>query len=106
MGSHRGDAPRGDIDGLIAATAVVHDLIVVTRNVAPTLPSTGAAVVNPWSGAANWRTAAPAAAEQRTTSPAPYGVPILELHDEKDFLDSAGNNSATASPKDEQSSEF
>lgn len=25
--------PRGDIDGLIAATAIVHDLILVTRNV-------------------------------------------------------------------------
>ncbi|MGO7961782.1 PIN domain-containing protein, partial [Rhizobium leguminosarum] len=25
--------PRGDIDGMIAATAIVHDLIVVTRNI-------------------------------------------------------------------------
>jgi predicted nucleic acid-binding protein len=25
--------PRGDVDGLIAATAIVHDLILVTRNV-------------------------------------------------------------------------
>lgn len=39
--------PRGDIDGLIAATAVVHDLIVVTRNVAD-FADTGAAVINPW----------------------------------------------------------
>lgn len=39
--------PRGDIDGLIAATAIVHDLIVVTRNVAD-FADTGAAVVNPW----------------------------------------------------------
>jgi len=26
--------PRGDVDGLIAATAIVHDLVLVTRNVA------------------------------------------------------------------------
>jgi predicted nucleic acid-binding protein len=39
--------PRGDIDGLIAATAIVHDLIVVTRNVAD-FEDTGASVVNPW----------------------------------------------------------
>lgn len=39
--------PRGDIDGLIAATAIVHDLIVVTRNVAD-FADTGASVINPW----------------------------------------------------------
>jgi len=39
--------PRGDIDGLIAATAIVHDLIVVTRNVAD-FGDTGATIVNPW----------------------------------------------------------
>jgi len=39
--------PRGDIDGLIAATAIVHDLIVVTRNVAD-FDDTGASVINPW----------------------------------------------------------
>lgn len=39
--------PRGDIDGLIAATAIIHDLIVVTRNVAD-FQDTGASVVNPW----------------------------------------------------------
>ncbi|WP_333826216.1 type II toxin-antitoxin system VapC family toxin [Pinisolibacter sp.] len=39
--------PRGDIDGLIAATAIVHDLIVATRNVAD-FADTGAALVNPW----------------------------------------------------------
>ncbi|MBY3327229.1 type II toxin-antitoxin system VapC family toxin [Rhizobium laguerreae] len=38
--------PR-DIDGLIAATAIVHDLIVVTRNVGD-FDDTGAAVINPW----------------------------------------------------------
>ena len=39
--------PRGDIDGLIAATAIVHDLIVVTRNSAG-FTGAGIAVVNPW----------------------------------------------------------
>lgn len=39
--------PRVDIDGLVAATAIVHDLIVVTRNVAD-FEDTGAIIVNPW----------------------------------------------------------
>ncbi|RXT30403.1 VapC toxin family PIN domain ribonuclease [Rhizobium leguminosarum] len=39
--------PRGDIDGLIAATAIVHDLIVVTRNVGD-FDDIGAAAINPW----------------------------------------------------------
>lgn len=39
--------PRGDVDGLIAATALVHDLIVVTRNVAD-FDDTGASVIDPW----------------------------------------------------------
>ncbi|MBB4239100.1 type II toxin-antitoxin system VapC family toxin [Rhizobium esperanzae] len=39
--------PRGDIDGLIAATAIVHDLIVVTRNVGD-FDDTGASAINPW----------------------------------------------------------
>ena len=39
--------PRGDIDGLIAATAIVHDFIVVTRNVAD-FNDTGAMVIDPW----------------------------------------------------------
>lgn len=39
--------PRGDIDGLIAATAIVHDLIVVTRNVKD-FDDTGAVVLDPW----------------------------------------------------------
>lgn len=39
--------PRGDVDGLIAATAIIHDLIVVTRNVAD-FDDTGASVIDPW----------------------------------------------------------
>ncbi|ANL45892.1 toxin/antitoxin system PilT domain-containing protein [Rhizobium phaseoli] len=39
--------PRGDIDGLIAATAIVHDLIVVTRNVGD-FNDTGVSVIDPW----------------------------------------------------------
>lgn len=39
--------PRGDIDGLIAATAIVHDLTLVTRNVGD-FEDTGVAVINPW----------------------------------------------------------
>ena len=34
-------------DGLIAATAIVRDLIVVTRNIAE-FDDTGASVINPW----------------------------------------------------------
>ncbi|MDQ2084348.1 type II toxin-antitoxin system VapC family toxin [Xanthobacteraceae bacterium Astr-EGSB] len=41
------ERPRGDVDGLIAATATVHDLVIVTRNIAD-FDDTGAAVVNPW----------------------------------------------------------
>ncbi len=39
--------PRGDADGLIAATAIVHDLIVVTRNLAD-FEDTRATTLNPW----------------------------------------------------------
>ena len=37
----------GDVDGLIAATAVVHDLILITRDVAD-FDDVGASVINPW----------------------------------------------------------
>tara|TARA_R110002020_G_scaffold367683_3_gene579555 strand:- start:15703 stop:16110 length:408 start_codon:yes stop_codon:yes gene_type:complete len=39
--------PRGDVDGLVAATAIVHDLILVTRNVKD-FQDTDASVINPW----------------------------------------------------------
>ena len=42
--------PRAERDALIAATAIVHGMTVVTRNVAD-VETTGAAVVNPWTGA-------------------------------------------------------
>ena len=42
--------PCGDVDGLIAATAVVYDLILVTRNVGD-FDDIGVSVINPWSAA-------------------------------------------------------
>ena len=42
--------PRGDVDGLIAATAIIHDLIVVTRNSAD-FHDTGVSVIDPWNPA-------------------------------------------------------
>jgi predicted nucleic acid-binding protein len=42
--------PRGDIDGLIAATAIVHGLILVTRNVKD-FEDTAVSLINPWSSA-------------------------------------------------------
>jgi predicted nucleic acid-binding protein len=39
--------PRGDSDGLIAATALVHDFAVVTRNTAD-FADTGVTVIDPW----------------------------------------------------------
>ena len=38
---------RGERDALIAATALIHGMIVVTRNVADFKP-TGVAILNPW----------------------------------------------------------
>ncbi|MCK1275286.1 type II toxin-antitoxin system VapC family toxin [Bradyrhizobium sp. 61] len=42
--------PRAERDALIAATALVHGLTVVTRNVGDFEP-TGVTLLNPWSGA-------------------------------------------------------
>ena len=42
--------PRAERDALIAATAIVHEMTVVTRNVAD-FDTTGAEVVDPWAGA-------------------------------------------------------
>ncbi len=39
--------PRGDVDAQIAATAIVHGLILVTRNVAD-FEDTSVSIVNPW----------------------------------------------------------
>jgi toxin FitB len=42
------ERPRGMADGLIAATAMVHSKIIVTRNV-DDFSDTGVPVINPWS---------------------------------------------------------
>jgi toxin FitB len=41
--------PRGERDALIAATALVHGMTVVTRNIAD-FGRTGVEVINPWAG--------------------------------------------------------
>jgi toxin FitB len=41
------ERPRGDVDGLIAATAIAHGLTVVTRNVRD-FADTGVPCINPW----------------------------------------------------------
>jgi toxin FitB len=40
--------PRGDVDGLIGATAIIHGLILVTRNVKD-FEDMAISVINPWS---------------------------------------------------------
>jgi toxin FitB len=45
--AQRGGTPLATIDGLIAATAVEHDLRLVTRNVAH-FAGLGVAILNPW----------------------------------------------------------
>ena len=47
MGASCRLGPRGDTDGLIATTAIVHDLIIVTRNVED-FDDKRASVINPW----------------------------------------------------------
>jgi predicted nucleic acid-binding protein len=42
--------PRSERDALIAATAMVHNMTVVTRNVAD-FEATGVTVLNPWDSA-------------------------------------------------------
>ncbi|RLA00554.1 MAG: VapC toxin family PIN domain ribonuclease, partial [Gammaproteobacteria bacterium] len=42
--------PRSDRDAIIAATALVHDMTVITRNVDDFIP-TGVDILNPW----EWR---------------------------------------------------
>lgn len=44
--------PRAERDALIAATAMVHGMSVVTRNIADFV-ATGVALVNPWDGPAD-----------------------------------------------------
>lgn len=44
--------PRGEADGLIAATAIIHDLIVVTRNTKD-FDDTGVSMVDPWDQASH-----------------------------------------------------
>ncbi len=43
--------PRAERDALIAATALVHGMIVVTRNIAD-FTATGVPLLNPWEGSA------------------------------------------------------
>ena len=45
-GSMNAERPRPTVDGLLAATAIEHDLTVVTRD--RDIASTGARVLNPW----------------------------------------------------------
>jgi len=47
--SLHGPAPRVERDALIAATALVHGMTVVTRNLAD-FEGTGVALLNPWEG--------------------------------------------------------
>ena len=44
--------PRSDRDALIAATALVHGMTVVTRNIADLVP-TGVEILNPWDSFSN-----------------------------------------------------
>jgi predicted nucleic acid-binding protein len=50
--------PCSDRDALIAATALVHRMIVVTRNVSDFQP-TGAPIINPWDAQVHMRTPEP-----------------------------------------------
>ena len=47
LSRQRSRHPLGDVDGLIVATAIVHDLILVTRNVGD-FEDTRVSLINPW----------------------------------------------------------
>jgi len=61
--------PRAERDALLAATALVHGLTVVTRNVADFAP-TGVPILDPWGSAAMTAASSDARCANRTQKPA------------------------------------